>query len=228
MTRKPIIAIDGPAGAGKSTIAKAVARELGLVYIDSGALYRALTWKALRFHANLHSPLAMAEIAKTTEITFKQDRNKNLKVFMDGRNVTAKIRSERVSLHTNEVAKVKGVRRILNDLQKRMGRRGGVVMEGRDIGTRIFPKARYKFFLDASPSERAMRRYQELKGKGKKVRLEKIAHALAQRDYKDKTRGISPLRQAPDAVVIDSTHLSLAQVARRILAHVVPSRAIFS
>ena len=222
--KKPIIAIDGPAGAGKSTIAKIVARKLGFLYIDTGAMYRALTWAALQKHVSLHSPENLADLARTTSIDLKQDRLKNLRVFVDGRDVTGKIRSERVSLHTNEVAKVKGVRHFLNLRQKKMGKAGGVVMEGRDIGTRIFPKAEYKFYLDATPAERARRRFQELRAKGKKVALEKIAHALAQRDYRDKNRGISPLRQAPDARVIDSTHLSLGQVARQILAQVHSSR----
>jgi len=215
--RKPLIAIDGPAGAGKSTIAKMVARELGLIYIDTGALYRGLTWKALDAHANFHDPESLTKLAAKTHMRFKTDKNKNLKVFVDGKDVSSKIRSERVSLHTNEIAKVKGVRRILNLMQKDFGRHGGLVMEGRDIGTRIFPNADFKFYLDASPMERAKRRYLELKSKGKRVNLEKIAHALAQRDYKDKNRGISPLREADNAIVIDSTNLSLAQVAKQIL-----------
>jgi len=218
--KKPIICIDGPAGAGKSTIARMVARELGLVYVDSGALYRGLAWKALENHVNLHDAWALAEMAKNTKMNFKTMEGGGNHIFVDGTDVTSQIRSERVSFHTNEIAKVKGVRKVLNEMQKALGKKGGVVMEGRDIGTRIFPKAKYKFFLDASPLERARRRFLELKAKGRRVNLEKIAHALAQRDYKDKTRGISPLRQAPDAVVIDSTRLSLAQVAKRILKFV--------
>ena len=215
MKKRPIIAIDGPAGAGKSTIARMVARELGFIYVDTGAFYRALTWKALRDHLNLHDAAALTALARRTKMVFKNEH-----LLVDGEPAPAKIRSGRVSLHTNELAKVKGVRKVLNEMQKRMGRQGGIVMEGRDIGTRIFPKAGFKFFLDASPLERARRRYLELKAKGRRTSLENIAHALAQRDYKDKTRGISPLRQAPDAVVIDSTRLSLAQVARRIVGQV--------
>ncbi len=217
MKKKPIIAIDGPAGAGKSTIAKMVAKELHFVYIDTGAMYRGLTWKALEEHLNLHDAEQLAELAQRTQMVFKSKRDGSVRIFVDGKDVSNRIRSERVSLHTNEIAKVKGVRKVLNQMQKDMGKKGGVVMEGRDIGTRIFPKAEYKFYLDASPIQRAQRRYLELKAKGKRVNLEKIAHALAQRDYKDKTRGISPLRQASDAIVIDSTHLSLAQVAQSIL-----------
>lgn len=215
MSKKPVIAIDGPAGAGKSTIARMVARDLGFIYMDTGALYRALTWKALKVHLNLHDSAALTHLARRTKMVFKDGQ-----LLVDGKPAPQKIRSDRVSLHTNEIAKVKGVRRVLNEMQKRVGRKGGIVMEGRDIGTRIFPRAKFKFYLDASPLERARRRYLELKAKGRRTSLEKIAHALAQRDYKDKTRGISPLRQAPDAVVIDSTHLSLAEVARRIVEQV--------
>lgn len=218
MSAKPIIAIDGPAGAGKSTIAKIVARDLGFIYVDTGAMFRAVTYKALKEHVNLHDPDALARMAKRTRMEFKFDRRNNLmRIFLDNGDVTNRIRSERVSFHTNEIAKVRSVRKILRTLQRKMGRKGGVVMEGRDIGTRIFPRAEFKFFLDASPSERAKRRYQELKAKGRRVSLHRIAHALAQRDYKDKNRGISPLRQAPDAVIIDSTNLSLGEVAHRIL-----------
>ncbi len=217
MIPKPIIAIDGPAGAGKSTIAKMVAKDLRFVYIDTGAMYRGLTWKALEEHLNLHESEGLTGLAERTEMKFKTAKDGSMRIVVDGKDVSSLIRSERVSLHTNEIAKVKGVRKVLNQKQKDMGKKGGVVMEGRDIGTRIFPKAEFKFYLDASPIQRAQRRYLELKARGKKVNLEKIAHALAQRDYKDKTRGISPLRQAKDAIVIDSTHLTLAQVARSIL-----------
>jgi cytidylate kinase len=216
-----IIAIDGPAGAGKSTIAGIVAKELGYFYIDTGAMFRAIAWKAHKEKLNLHDPKALARLAGRTSLEFRRGRrNQNLRIFMDGEDVSNKIRTERVSFHTNEVAKVKGVRKILRERQRKIGRGGGVVMEGRDIGTRVFPNAEIKFYLDASPSERARRRHGELRANGKRVSLERIAHALAQRDYKDKNRGISPLRQARDAIVIDSTRMSLREVARSILAHV--------
>lgn len=212
MKKKSVITIDGPAGSGKSTIARKVARELGYVYVDTGALYRALTWKALKENLNLHDESILTDLARRTKMIFKDGR-----LWMDGSLAPQEIRSEKVSRHINEIAKVKGVRKILNQTQRRMGERGHIVMEGRDIGTRIFPQAKFKFYLDASPLERAKRRYLEQKARGQRTSLKKIAHALAQRDYKDKTRGISPLRQAADATVIDSTHLSLAQVARRIV-----------
>lgn len=214
--KKLIVAIDGPAGAGKSTIARLVAKELGYLYIDTGAMYRAITLKAIAGKTNLHDAGALEALAKKTRIELVQEK-KGLRVMLDGEDVSAKIRSEKVSLHTNEVSKVPGVREVLRAMQRKMGRPGGVVMEGRDIGTSVFPKAQAKFYLDASPAERALRRFKELKAKGKRVSLERIAHALAQRDYKDKTRGISPLKIAADATVIDSTRLSLEQVAKKIL-----------
>ncbi len=215
--KKLIVAIDGPAGAGKSTIAKIVAREMSYLYIDTGAMYRALTWKALETQTHLHDEAALVDLAKRSKIALKQDKKGLMRVFVDREEVSGKIRSERVSRHTNEIAKVQGVREILRNKQHLMGRTGGVVMEGRDIGTAVFPKAQVKFYLDASPHERALRRYHELKAKGKRVSLERIAHALAQRDYKDKNRGISPLMAAPDAIVIDSTSMTLEQVAKKIL-----------
>lgn len=221
MKHKLIVAIDGPAGAGKSTIAKIVAKKLHYLYIDTGAMYRAVTWKAFQEKVSLRDDKALVQLTEKMKILLKQDRKNNLlRVLVDGEDVTNKIRTEKVSRNTNTVAAVQGVRKILRDNQRAMGKNGGVVMEGRDIGTAVFPDAHIKFYLDASPSERAQRRYKELKAKGKRVSLERIAHALAQRDYKDKHRGISPLRQAKDAIVFDSTHLSLEQVAQNILEHI--------
>jgi cytidylate kinase len=223
--KKLIVAIDGPAGAGKSTISKLVARDMGFLYIDTGAMYRAVTWKALRDKANFHDPEALAEIARNSKIDLKQDKKHNLlHVFIDGEEVTGKIRSERVSRHTKQVASSPGVRKVLRLAQQKLGKRGNVVMEGRDIGTAVFPKAEVKIFLDASPTERAKRRYAELKAKGKRVSLHRIAHAIAQRDYQDRHRSYSPLLQAKDAVVIDSTGLTLEKVALEVLGVIATRR----
>lgn len=216
-----VVAIDGPAGAGKSTIAKIVARELGYLYIDTGAMYRAITWKAIQQKINLHDSRALVRLSKETKIKLQPDFKKHqLHVFVDEQDVTHKIRSEKVSLHTNAVASIRGIRLFLINLQREMAAQTSVVMEGRDIGTDVFPNANIKFYLDASPLERARRRYEELKAKGKRVKLEKIAHAIAQRDYRDKHRKVSPLRIAHDAIVLDSTHLTLEQVAKNILQNI--------
>ncbi|HOW27075.1 MAG TPA: (d)CMP kinase [Elusimicrobiota bacterium] len=216
MKKKLVIAIDGPAGAGKSTIAKIVATELKYIYIDTGAMYRALTWKALETGTSFQKPDDLTRLARKTRLTFRP-KNGVFHVLADGKDVTAMIRSQQVTSMTNTLAAVQGVRRVLRDLQRQMGRRGGVVMEGRDIGTAVFPNADLKFYLDASPMERARRRYRELRAKNERVSLRAIAEAIRKRDFKDRTRGISPLRVADDAIVVDSTRLTLDQVARVIL-----------
>lgn len=219
MKKKPVIAIDGPAGAGKSTIAKIVAKELGYLYIDTGAMYRAITWKALNYKIDLRNEKKVIQLAQKTDIKLIQSDDK-LKIFADGKNVTEKIRLENVTKNTNTIAAIQGVRKILRNKQRLLGRNGGVVMEGRDIGTAVFPDAEKKFYLDAKPKERAKRRWKELKAKGQRVSLKKIAEAIKRRDYRDRNRGINPLRKAKDAVIIDSTNMSPQQVAEKILIEI--------
>lgn len=221
MLKRPVVAIDGPAGAGKSTIAKLVSQELGFRYVDTGAMYRALTWKALQDGISFHSPELLTQLAKGTRIRF-QNRNGSARVLVDGTDATNRIRTQRVTKMTNTLAAVQGVRRTLRQRQREMGRQGGVVMEGRDIGTAVFPEAHFKFYLDASPLERARRRYRELRAKNKRVSLRAIAEAIRRRDYKDKTRGISPLKVAPGAVVVDTTDMSQHDVVRFILDRILP------
>lgn len=219
MRKKNIIAIDGPAGAGKSTIAKIVAKKLGFLYIDTGAMYRAITWKSLKLKIPLDDIDKVVAMAEKTQILLK-NQNGRFKIFVDGIDVTGEIRKERISKLTNKIASIGGVRNILRQKQQEMGKNGRVVMEGRDIGTCVFPDAKFKFYLDASIEERAKRRYYQLLKKGDRVSLKKIKDAIAERDYKDKNRGINPLKQAEDAVVIDSTHLTLREVAKIILDYV--------
>lgn len=216
MRKKPIVAIDGPAGAGKSTIAKSVARELGFLYIDTGAMYRAITWKMLKHKVDFKDEEKVTKIAGKTNIKLKQEKDK-LKVYVDGTDVTEKIRAENITKNTNTIAAIQGVRKILRDKQRSIGKSGAVVMEGRDIGSVVFPAAENKFYLDAKPKERAIRRWKELKAKGKRVSLKRITDAIRKRDYRDRHRGISPLIKAKDAVVIDSTALTLSQVVQKIL-----------
>jgi len=218
-----VVAIDGPAGSGKSTIAKMAAHSLGFRYVDTGAMYRAVTWKALEEEADMSSPAAIIKIARRLKIRFVP-REETVHVYADGRDVTHLIRTERVSRATSLVAPVPGVRKILVSRQRAMGRRGRVVMEGRDIGTAVFPKADVKFYLDASPEERARRRYKQLAARGRRASLKSIVNAIKRRDHKDKNRRVSPLMPAPDAVVLDTTKLSQHEVVRVILG-VIKSKA---
>lgn len=218
---KWIIAVDGPAGVGKSTVGHLVAKRLGYHFINTGEMYRALTWKALAEGVDLKDGRAVAALAKRIRWEFKPTQEgTTLKTFIDGEGVTARIRDERVSRNSSLVAGVPGVRRHLRNLQRRLGEDGGIVMEGRDITTSVFPDADVKVYLDASLSERALRRTRQLKAAGKDVRLDRIREDILARDRKDMERKINPLRQAEDAVVIDSTTLSLHEVAGKILEHV--------
>ncbi len=214
--KKIIIAIDGPAGAGKSTIAKKVAAQLGYAYIDTGAMYRTVT---LRFLAKQlpFSEETVTELAKQVKITFRFADGLN-RVFESGEEVTEAIRSLEVTQHVSQVAAVGGVRAAMVEAQREIGAQGGVVLDGRDIGTVVFPQAELKVFLTASVEERANRRYLEMKEKGQDVDLEDLKQRIAQRDHLDETREISPLRCAEDAVYLDSTQLSIDQVTDQIIA----------
>lgn len=212
--KKIIIAIDGPAGAGKSTIAKKVAAQLGYAYIDTGAMYRTVTLCYLE-SGQPFSEEAVTDIANRIDITFQYKDGVN-RVFVDGREVTDAIRSLEVSQNVSKVAAVGGVRTAMVAAQRKIGARGGVVMDGRDIGTVVFPNAQLKVFLTASVEERAKRRYLELKEKGVPVDLADLEKRIAQRDELDENREISPLRCAEDAKYLDSTKLSIDEVTEQI------------
>ena len=218
--KKSIIAIDGPAGAGKSTIARLVARKLGYLYIDTGAMYRTIAWKIAGKKIDFKDEKSVVSETRRSEITLEARDNGELNVYLDGKEVTKEIRTEKIGRAANAVASIGGVRKILVQRQRQMGRKGGVVMEGRDIGTKVFPNAQFKFYLDASPRERAKRRYQELKSKGKNVTLKEISRAVEKRDSLDQKRKVSPLMKADDAFWIDSTHLNSKQVAEKIIRRV--------
>lgn len=222
MTRRRrgiVVAMDGPAGVGKSTVGSLVARKLGFHFINTGEMYRALTWKALEEGVNLNDHAAVEALAKRLKWEFRpvEEGSVTLRTFLDGVAVTQQIREERVSVNTSLVAGNPGVRKFLCRLQRRLGEQGRIVMEGRDITTNVFPDADFKFYLDASVEERADRRYRQLKAAGQEADRQKIKEAILKRDLNDLKRRINPLVQAPDAVVIDSTRLSLQQVARKIL-----------
>lgn len=213
-----IIAMDGPAGVGKSTVGNLVARKLGYHFINTGEMYRALTWKALEDGLDLHDEEAVLALAVKINWEFKPtEGGTTLKTFIDGQGVTTQIRDEKVSKNSSVIAANVGVRKFLTALQRRLGRDGGIVMEGRDITTNVFPDADYKIYLDASIDERADRRYRQLKAAGQDADRQKIKEAILTRDLNDLKRKINPLTQASDALVIDSTKLSLHQVAGKIL-----------
>jgi cytidylate kinase len=219
--RRWIIAMDGPAGVGKSTVGHLVAKRLGYHFINTGEMYRALTWKALEEKIDPADAGAVLKLAKRLKWEFKPaDEGVTLKTYLDGEGVGRHIRDERVGRNSSAVAGIPGVRRLLRNLQRRLGRDGGVVMEGRDITTNVFPDADVKVYLDASLEERAVRRYRQLKTAGAKVKLDKIKADILSRDRRDLERKINPLRQADGAVVIDSTKLSLHEVSQRILQQI--------
>lgn len=206
-----VIAIDGPSAAGKSTIARLLAKRLGYVYIDTGAMYRAFGWKALKEGIDTKDESALAGLAGRTEIIIEKD-NDNPRIYVDGRDVTDEIRTPEMGMAASDVSKSPAVRSRLLLLQRRLGERGGVVMDGRDIGTVVFPDADIKFYLDASAEERGRRRFLELKAKGLDVDLAEITRQIIERDEQDKSRALAPLRPAPDAVTIDSSSLSIEEV----------------
>ena len=214
-----IIAIDGPSGAGKSTLAKRLAKELGFIYMDTGAMYRALALKVLREGVDLADDAAMARLIESTTVDLRP-ANGALRVLLDGVDVAAEIRTPEVSQMASKASALPAVRARLLDLQREMGRRGSVVAEGRDIGTVIFPSAEVKIFLRASAAERARRRFAELRAAGEAVQLDETLREIEERDRRDSGRDLAPLRQAEDAVLIDSSSLDADQVMARVLEHI--------
>ena len=219
-SRRLVIAIDGPSGAGKGTIARVVAARLHYRHVDTGAMYRALAWKALRDGVDLTSDEAVAATARSIAMDVDEGR-----VRVNGQDVAAAIRTPEIDRAAAAVARLPRVREALIARQRAMGERGGVVMEGRDIGTVVFPGADVKIFLDASPEERARRRASDpahsAGGGGAAIR--DVATALEERDRSDRTRAVSPLTQAPDAVVIDTTGLSIDEAVTHVMEAVTQS-----
>ncbi len=213
-----IIAIDGPAGSGKSTIAKIVAEKLRFRYIDTGSMYRSVAWKSLQKKVTLADEDAVANIARETKIELVPGEN-GQSVFIDGENVTGQLKEETISRGAAIVAAQPAIREIMTAKQRELGRQGEVVMDGRDIGTVVFPQADKKFFMDADPEERGRRRFKELKDKKQiaNADLAMIIEQVKQRDHEDRNRKIAPLKQAEDAILIDTTHLSINEVVERIL-----------
>ncbi|HVO73047.1 MAG TPA: (d)CMP kinase [Ignavibacteriaceae bacterium] len=217
MSKKLIVAIDGPSGSGKSTTAKLLADKLGFLYIDTGAMYRAVTFLAIEKKIT-DDPLAVAEITKNADISLNFIKGRTL-ISINGKDVTEEIRSLEVSSKVSEISKIEDVRKALVYKQRQLGNgAAGVVMEGRDIGTVVFPNADFKFFLIASIDERARRRTKEFKEKGKPVPMSEVKKNLMLRDEIDSTRDISPLTRAADAIEIDTTDLTIDEQVDKIFS----------
>ncbi len=223
--RKPIVALDGPAGAGKSTVARRVARELGVMYLDTGAMYRAVTWLVLQSGIAITDEPAIAELVSQCEIRLEEpaadsttDVPQPLQVWINGQNVTQAIRSAEVTSQVSAIAAQAAVRQVLVRQQQAYGRQGGIVMDGRDIGTYVFPDAELKVFLTASVQERARRRQLDLQNQGQPIPdLETLEEAIYQRDMKDSTRAIAPLRKAADAIELQTDGMTIEEVTARIV-----------
>ncbi len=215
-TAKINVAIDGPAGAGKSTVARQVAAQLGYLYIDTGAMYRAVALAVMRRKLPLSDEEAVARLAEGLHIELRPG-SEGQQVLLDGEDVSRAIRDPEVTNRVPQVAAIEAVRRVLVELQQKMAAGKGVVMDGRDIGTHVIPDAEVKIFLTASVEERARRRYEELKRTNAHLTYEQLLHDIAERDRQDRERLTAPLVQAPDAVLLDSTGLTIAQVVERIV-----------
>ena len=213
--KKLVVAIDGPAGAGKSTVAQLAAKELGYTYIDTGAMYRAVAWKVLQQGGEVTDEKILAVIPDI-DVDLSYENGKTT-VRVDGQDVTGEIRTPEVSHIVSQVAALSPVREKMVDLQRKMAERGGVLMDGRDIATNVLPGADVKIYLTASIAERANRRYKELREKGLAVNLADIERDIAARDKADMEREISPLVQAEDATLLDTTGMTIPEVVARII-----------
>ncbi|MCK4994171.1 MAG: (d)CMP kinase [Candidatus Omnitrophica bacterium] len=215
-----IIAIDGPAGAGKSTISKLLAEKLGFLYVDTGAMYRALTLKVIRLKADFKDIEKLIEISTSTEIRLKKGESRSTIVLLDGEDVTIPIRKPEVTNAVFRVAAIYPIRSRMVKFQREYANNDSIVMEGRDIGTVVFPQARKKFYLDAKTLVRAKRRKLELEKKGIEINIEDIVEQIEARDMRDKTRDCGPLKQAEDAVYIDTSLMNIQEVVSCLLSHI--------
>lgn len=214
--RIPVIAIDGPAGSGKSTVARRVAEAMGYRYLDSGAMYRTATWKALRDGVDMADEAALVDSTRNMEVSFDETEN-GIRVLVNGRDISMEIRHPDVTRNIQKLDALPGVRSALGALQRQQGEARPTVAEGRDMGTVIFPDAACKIFLDADPAQRAKRRQRDLEERGISVELDELQEEMTQRDEHDQSRETSPLVQAPDAHRIDTTDMTIGQVVDAVL-----------
>jgi cytidylate kinase len=219
MEKKFIITIDGPAGAGKSTVSKTLSKKLNYIYLDTGALYRALAYKTLKLKISLDDVSAIANLCSSTTVLLK-NIDGQMKVSVDGEDVEEKIRTEEVGLAASKISTFAVVRERLLNLQREAGAQGGIVAEGRDMGSVVFPHADYKFFLDAKLEERIKRRYEELLDKGASIEYKTIQKDMFTRDKQDKQREIAPLKAPDGAIIIDSDNLSAVEVVDKIIFYI--------
>lgn len=216
-----VIAIDGPAAVGKSTMGKIIARELGFLYIDTGAIYRAITWKVLKNNINVYDEDTISNLVSNTYITIEKKNRNSLKgyynIFIDGEDVTEEIRSPKIDQNVSQIAKLPKIRKQLIYLQRKLAKKGNIIMEGRDIGSVILPQADIKLYFTASEEERIKRRYKELVDKGYNIDYKEVKKQIVQRDEIDSKRKYAPLIKAKDAILIDSTEKSIEEVKDKIL-----------
>jgi cytidylate kinase len=224
--KKLTIAIDGPSGAGKSTVGKSLARRLDYIYVDTGAMYRSVALRVKETGISPEDELALSQLASSLHITFVTEGGQT-RVFCGGKDITEAIRTPDISRLASSISRQKGVREALVQRQREMGKEGGVILEGRDIGTVVFPGADVKFYLDAEGEERVRRRYLEMVEKGVNVDYKETQEELVQRDQSDMHRSHSPLKKAEDAVFIDSTHRSAEEVVEE-MVRIVKAKVIRS
>jgi len=217
--KNAVITIDGPAAAGKTSVAKIVSRKLGYNFLDTGTMYRALSWKASRERINLKHKKELIGMVKNTRIELK-NKGGMVRVYLDGKDVSNKVRSKGLVEGASILGTIPEVRGKLVRIQRKLGFSGRIVMEGRDIGTVVFPVADYKFYLDGSVRERALRRYRELEAKGEEVEMAEVEKAIRSRDRRDRRRGVAPLKMAPDALRINSTNMTKKEVVDFILTRI--------
>ena len=215
-----VIAIDGPAASGKSTIAQIIAKRLNCLYVDSGAMYRALTLKALNQKIDLTDKKSLVQLAQETEISLNDDKENLLRVYLDKKDVTKKIRDPQVTNNVAYLANIPALRTIMVKKQRDLSKQGPIIMEGRDITTVVFPEADRKFYLDASFNERLKRRYKQYIQEGRKINISKLENDMRLRDKRDRERKVGALKIAKDAIYIDTTKLSISEVVEKIISYI--------